>query len=76
MIGRVGGLVIHPHRRGNQRHVVHNCADHADDQDDQVEPANVVVEPLRERRQDVGVFEGGHGEQDANEEHQRTHVDL
>src|SRR5574343_676930 len=76
VISREVGQAVHAHRGGDQRYVVDDGTDQADDQHDNVLAADAVVQPLRQRAQNVRVFQRCHGKQDADEKDQRTHVDF
>ena len=75
-VGRVLRQAVHAHGGGHQRHVVHDGADQADDGDDHVLAPDGLVEPAGQAGQDMGVLQGGHRQQDADEEDDRAHVDL
>jgi hypothetical protein len=76
VVGRVLRQAIHAHGGRHQGHVIHNGTDQADDQHDHILPPYRLIQPLRQRGQDVGVFQCGDRQQDADEEHDGTHVDA
>lgn len=48
VIGRIAVKTVHPHRRGNQGHVIDDGTDDADDQDDDILTPDCKIQPLRQ----------------------------
>ena len=75
MIGRVLLEAVHPHRCRDERHVVDDGADQADDHHDHIQATDRPVEPCRDGRQQVRMLEHRNSEQDPDKEDNRTEVD-
>ena len=76
MIGRILREAVHAHGGRHQRHIVHHSAGEANEDDDHIEPPHGPVQPLGQRRQDMGVLKARDRQKDADEKHHRAHVDA